>query len=237
MHNLSREEALIEYIQTTDQTLSRTARDGTAATGVHVGKRASRLTGANLHRALVQNRAATAAFIDWQSEQRPRSAFGMGATLTGLAWIVNFGIIAGELYRAWPYVTPGDGANSALPPVPPEGIADGLERLAGECAAIAHCDRPAQSRAIAHIEWEIGIGPLHPFYDGCGRVSRCFSTMLCLWHGRQPPIHISRETYMSAATKSEADFIEYWISAPVATLPPITPASTFAGLPPAHSLL
>lgn len=134
-----------------------------------------------------------------------------------MAWLVNFEITAGDLYRAWPYVTPGDGANGLLPQVAPEDIAPGLSRLADECAAITDLALSSKGRAIARMEWEIGIGPLHPFYDGCGRVSRYLSTMLCLWHELQPPVHSSREAYMTAAAESAESFVDYWTSSPKAT--------------------
>lgn len=207
-------ESLLGYMEELDRVLSRTVKTGIALTGVHSTKRPSRFDGVSLQQVIARNRRRAASFIEWRSELRPTVGAEMTAALLGLAWLANFEITAGDLYRAWPYVTPGELANGVLPEVAPEDIAPGLLQIGEECVAITGFDTVAKLRAIARVEWEIGVGPLHPFYDGCGRVSRYFSTLLCFWNDLQPPRHSSRDTYMAAATEGLESFMNYWTLAP-----------------------
>jgi hypothetical protein len=214
-----RAKLLTDYLDAVDHALSRTARTGITATSVHPSKLPSRLIGDELRKAVVRNRVRAAAFIVWRSGTAPADASEVGAALLALAWLVNFEITPGHVYRSWPYITPADSANCPLPPVAADDIVDGLAMLTNSCAALAELGQSEKRRAIARTEWEIGIGPLHPFYDGCGRVSRYFSTLLCLWHGLDLPLHRLREDYMAAATNSAEAFANYWTSMPVISLP------------------
>jgi hypothetical protein len=206
-------DAFVRYLRDIDEALSRTARTGSAATSVNPNKKPALLSGNALREAVETNRNRAAAFIHWQRRNNVVRPDDIIAVLTGLGWIVNFGILSEGLYRAWSYVTPGDG--NGAPAVPPARIGAGLVDLGAECAAIACLDPAGKARAIARVEWEIGIGPLHPFYDGCGRVSRYFSALLCFWHEAPLRIHPSRDVYMAAATAGEGAFIDYWVAAPL----------------------
>ena len=65
---------------------------------------------------------------------------------------------------------------------------------------------------IAHIEWELGVGPLHPFYDGCGRISRYFSALISLWTDTPLVRHQSRDEYFQHARGGEQAFAKYFLS-------------------------
>ena len=209
---------LTRYLRRIDQALSRTSATGTVATGVHGLKRPALLSGDDLLTVIDRNRSLSAEFISWQAAHRPTDRDGITAAVIALAWLVNLGITDGGLYRAWPYDVPLVEGSAPLSGISPTQIAGGLDRLTAECLDLSNRSMVEIARQISRVEWEIGVGPLHPFYDGCGRVSRYFSTLLCLWHNVPMPIHTSREEYMRAATSGEMTFADYWISMPHLTL-------------------
>ncbi|MFY7926327.1 MAG: hypothetical protein ACOVN5_10990 [Aquidulcibacter sp.] len=214
MSEMSRQKLISLYLKAIDNELSRTARTGAVATSVNRLKRPARLAGDELHSAMTRNRELAAEYIDWRAEEVPTRAEEMLAALTGLAVIVNFGILSGDLYRSWPYTVPTVGERVSGHEVAPDKIMSGLYELAQECVEIAKLGTDLKPRAVAQVEWKIGIGPLHPFYDGCGRISRYFTTLLCLWSDVELRVHRSRTEYMAAATAGEAAFIQYWILSP-----------------------
>jgi len=66
----------------------------------------------------------------------------------------------------------------------------------------------------AGVEWELGIGPIHPFYDACGRISRCFSLLTKLWMDEAPRLHASRDEYYRAACLGLRQFVTYYEQLP-----------------------
>jgi fido (protein-threonine AMPylation protein) len=130
--------------------------------------------------------------------------------LCGLAQLVGFGLLPEGLFRTWPYDTKRHNVKTEREPVPSSGIWAALEDLMELVIQAKDQDEQGRLEAIARIEWEIGIGPIHPFYDGCGRVSRYYSSLLSLWFNVPLAHHASREMYFSAASDGSDAFISYY---------------------------
>jgi hypothetical protein len=64
------------------------------------------------------------------------------------------------------------------------------------------------------LEWEISTGPLHPFYDGCGRVGRAVAFLMQTWLGATVAEYGSRAEYLAAARKGKQHFVGYFASLP-----------------------
>jgi hypothetical protein len=202
---LTRRLDLGAYLALTDEALSRTARTGFADPGRNEGKREATTNGAALQALLSRNREIARTFIDWRRSVVPNSADEIYSDAVTLGHIANLGITSGGLFRAWAYECPAVGGGA----VPVNRISTEMLRLAERCARMQDAGEEQQRATIAEAEWEIGIGPLHPFYDACGRVSRYFSTLLSLRTGTALPLYDSRSDYMDAATAGLSAFTDY----------------------------
>ena len=69
-------------------------------------------------------------------------------------------------------------------------------------------------RAIAGVEWDIAVGPLHTFYDACGRISRYFATLLFLWHSLPVVDRGERQIYFDHAIRGRAAFQQHYLTCP-----------------------
>jgi hypothetical protein len=78
----------------------------------------------------------------------------------------------------------------------------------------------------AWAEWELNGGSLHPFYDGCGRISRSFAAALLLRGGLLPPLYDTLAEYFDRGNRGIESFTAYmrkgitrsteWIARPMA---------------------
>jgi hypothetical protein len=58
-------------------------------------------------------------------------------------------------------------------------------------------------------EWELNGGGLHPFYDGCGRISRSFGALLLIAGGWLPPLYDDADSYFAHGHAGPAAFAAY----------------------------
>jgi hypothetical protein len=137
-----------------------------------------------------------------------------------VAGLAGAGTSQGVLLRQWDYSPSSVVGVDPIPGIAPENVRHQLFEIgAGFSAALAHGDREAQLREVVAMEWEIVVGALHPFYDGCGRIARYFTALTTLWLGDLPPVHESREAYFAAANGGVSTFQTYWHALPKARLP------------------
>jgi hypothetical protein len=61
----------------------------------------------------------------------------------------------------------------------------------------------------AWAEWELGGGALHPFYDGCGRISRSFAAMLLIRASSLLPLFDDRRSYFDHGNRGRTAFASY----------------------------
>ena len=78
--------------------------------------------------------------------------------------------------------------------MPPEQIPDAIVKFA-ETVHVRWGELSKDPVPLAAwAEWELIGGPLHPFYDGCGRISRAFSALLLHRGGSLPPLYEDSKT-------------------------------------------
>ncbi len=120
-------------------------------------------------------------------ETQPHSAADVRRLFLETYWIVNEGLLPGQaIWREW----------ETKYNIPSAGIRDAFDEFSRECYARMQnpsCDAISLS---AWSEKELNTR-IHPFYDGCGRVSRAWSVaqlarVNCKW-----PVFSSREEYFS----------------------------------------
>ncbi len=208
------ETKLHHYLKINDGALSRTVRDKIAHTAVSKKKEPALLTGAALSKALDRNRVSVAKFLAWRAARPAQDAAELNAALLALAALANLEIAPGPVYRAWPYKAQTTLAGEAPLNVAPSQIPREVLRMLQNYLEATNGTARQKLMATASVEWDIGIGPLHPFYDGCGRVSRYFSTLLCLWLAVPPRLHSDREKYMAAASRGRRAFQRYVLQQP-----------------------
>ncbi len=201
------------YLSDVDLALSRTAKSAKVATAVSAEKLPALLEGEPLRRALEKNRQNVAEWIAWRRRTLPNGAPDVVSAILTLAGLANAGITAGPTFRSWPYLAQTDLSSIDRSSIDSAHVWAELCVLAAQVSSTFNEDSERRKH-IAGYEWEIGIGPLHPFYDGCGRVSRYFATLLSLWSNETLPTHASRAEYMNAATLGKSAFQAYWTSCP-----------------------
>jgi hypothetical protein len=173
-------------------------------------KRPPLLAGPALRARIDANRRLVSRFIRWRQLAWPATPGEHFAVLATLAHLANLGILRTGLFRQWEYDAGRHGVRGARPPVPPSQVEPALLRLLAGVGRGPALEPAAQVALVAQVEWEIGVGPLHPFHDGCGRVSRYFATLLSLWLDVPLPTHRSREAYFRAARGGPDAFASYY---------------------------
>jgi hypothetical protein len=201
---------LATHLAGLDRRLSRTAATGIADRTASPAKQPSRLEGPALRRRIDANRQLVARFIAWRRGAWPRGAGEHFGVLCTLGHLAGLGIFPAGLFREWEYDVGRYGVADAGPPVPPAGVEPALLALAGELARGRELAAAARVELVARAEWALGIGPLHPFYDGCGRISRYAATLLALWLDVPLVTHPSRDAYFRAARAGPRAFVAYY---------------------------
>lgn len=122
--------------------------------------------------------------------------------VTTIARAVNAGIVPeGKLFREW---IPPEGERC-----PVEAISSQLWQLVETVAAEVKGGSEDAVATAALVEWALNGGELHPFYDGCGRISRLWSSRLLLTHGLSVPLWEGRNEYFDRGGAGKLIFTEY----------------------------
>jgi len=204
------ETALAAHLGRLDRTLSRTVATGRADRAASPRKRAALLSGSALRARVALNRRLVARFLLWRRRAWPVDAHEHFAAVCTVAHLAGLGLLPEGLFRRWPYDVRRHGVRAAGPPVPPRVVARALLALLARVARGRARGAAARLALVAEVEWELGIGPLHPFYDGSGRVSRYVAALLSLWLDVPLATHASREAYFRAARAGRAAFVAYY---------------------------
>lgn len=195
-------------LKTNDMALSRTSAQGQGDTSASQLKLPLRLSGEPLKESLLKNRLSVAQFIVGSNATVASSGPNLMASILCIANLTVSGTLPDSLFRVWPLP---DGRTYGPPqdstPVQPNEIWSRLFEVSG-LACIQFKTDPLAAAAL--LEWEIGIGPLHPFYDACGRASRGISVLLQYVSGEKIRTHLTREEYFDAGKKGRQAFLEYY---------------------------
>jgi hypothetical protein len=189
--------------------LSRT-RGGTVDTSTSPEKQAPPLEGEALRRRAAENEQRVQKFLfESRNDPPPRDGQGVLDLLWQLADWTNAGLLTpAQRLRTWssPPQPPAPPGSSR---VAPEGLAEALRQFADEVhrrwPELATDPVPLASWA----EWELNGGSLHPFYDGCGRISRGFGALLLLRASWLLPLYEDRDTYFARGHQGPDAFAAY----------------------------
>ena len=195
--------------------LSRT-RMGLCDTSTSPLKQPLLFSGDELRLRMLRNERRIHQFL-FQSRHNPPpcDAQAVEDLLLGIADMTNQGLLPGGRFRAWCIEarekSPSQDATASMPPakVPPE-------QLPGAVAAFARSvyQRWEELGAdpvplAAWAEWQLNAGPLHPFYDGCGRIARSFAAALLVRASWFPPWYDDHASYYRHSDAGIATFIAY----------------------------
>ena len=135
-----------------------------------------------------------------------------GREVLDLLWkiadLTNAGLLPEDKkLRAWPspYQPPGPSGNRVDHTELPAALEHFADLVYQRWEELAADPVPLASWA----EWELNGGSLHPFYDGCGRISRSFGALLLLRAGWLLPLYEDRETYFAKGHQGPAAFAAY----------------------------
>lgn len=207
--------SLLEYLITLDSLMSRTVIYGVGKTDISSFKRPLLLKGIPLLRQIELNRESVTRYIIWRMKYIPDVEFEHYNILCSMAELTNMNILPESLFRSWCYVSSKYGVNYQGQTINSRRIPQGLQKIATQVIKIKKLNTHAEKvKVISNVEWQIAVGPLHPFYDGCGRIARYYSTLLSLWFETGLVIHKSREEYFDAARKGRNSFYQYYLLLP-----------------------
>jgi hypothetical protein len=211
---------LVSYLSDMDRTLSRTVIANAILTTTSTKKRKALLEGDDLARQNERNRVLVAEFINWRRCSPPSQAGDLLESLLTLAALTGLNLFPDGIFRKWEYVGSHGISFSASEQVRPADIVDALIDLSCELfRKLGSADQFNDAIGIiADTEWEISVGPLHPFYDACGRISRYYTTLLSLWFSL-PVVHRGdRVVYFSHAVQGRQAFRDFFLACPRCTM-------------------
>lgn len=186
----------------TDLAMSRTSR-GVSDTSASSRKHPLKLEGEALREASQRNRDRLLDLLEVLPAPTTRQEAADG--LARIEATVNEGLLPEGRFRTWELDYP-DGniaAHVAVKDLPAE-----MDRLAAELCARWPAPGEDPVPAAAFVEWTLN-GPLHPYYDGCGRISRAAGAWVLLRSGALPPRYASKAEWYRAAAGGLEAFTEY----------------------------
>jgi hypothetical protein len=210
-HSLPFVEEIVNRLTASDEVLSRTFRTGVASVATSPYKKPSLLEGQALISQIAFNRRMVARAIADSCIWFPNSACEHLGALLSIATMACHGLLPEGLFRRWRYDPVYLDATVAMGRVAPSEILKSLELLMDRVVNAYTGDELMRLRTVAEIEWNLVVGPLHPFYDACGRISRYYSLLLSDWFSVPTPMHRTREVYFSAARGGSEVFISYYL--------------------------
>lgn len=209
---MTRSIAIAGHLALLDANLSRTATSGVVNTSVSAVKVAPNLEAQELLNITSRNRDQVAKYIAERASRRPNAKGDFVGPLLAIAELYSVGVFSEGLLRAWEYDYGQFNPMTSLPKVEPDAI---LPKLLELDARVVACFRAGDLRGLAsRVEWEVAFGPIHPFYDACGRIGRYASTLMALWAHESVRVHGGRAEYMSAGALGTEAFVAYCESCP-----------------------
>ncbi len=180
--------------------LSRT-REGRSDVSTSSRKRPLLYSGEMLRRISRQNEVSVYRFLyDTRHDPLPSTRLETEKLLLRIADITNDGLLPEGRLRTWS-ISPQH--------VPPKHLQQALDEF---------CDRLPERASkylldpipvAAWAEWQLNGGSLHPFYDGCGRISRSFAACLLIRTQYLLPLYDDRTEYFAHGNRGIDAFIAY----------------------------
>lgn len=197
------------------QRLSRT-RGGVSDTSTSAEKERLTVSGNELAEQSRKNEARVHALLfERRDSFNPQGPADVLQLLLEIADGTNDNLLPSNRWRRWDVPSHGEGRDefsqrallsAAIPFTSVEAALEEFVQVVFEHWSTLEAD-PVPLASWA--EWQLNAGPLHPFYDGCGRISRLFSAALFLRASWLLPMYDSRETYFERANRGTASFAGY----------------------------
>jgi len=185
--------------------LSRT-RQGVSDTSTSTRKKPLALSAEALRRRSAENEARVHRLVfAGRDDPPPAGPAAVREHLFAVADGTNAGLLPEGPLRTWP-IGGRDGKAPKVPPADLEpAIDDFCQRVFRRWGELATDPVPL----AAWAEWELNGGALHPFYDGCGRISRSFAAWLFIGGACLLPLYESREQYFAHGNRGLDVFEPY----------------------------
>ncbi len=197
--------------------LSRT-RKGISNTETSADKLPLRLIGDALRTKSAENEQMVhRSLFETRQDRAPRNGAEVQALLFQIADTTNEGLLPAGRYRTWEV-----GSHEIVPPegeAPTTAAQMKVTAQALPMAVASFCDtvylRWGELQSgdpvplAAWAEWELNGGSLHPFYDGCGRISRSFGAMLLLRGSALLPLYDNTASYFESGNRGHDAFCRY----------------------------
>ncbi len=196
-------ESLVAALKAADAALSRTVASSRVNNDVSNKKLPLLLAGTELAQAIEENRKLVAAYIIGAPKNSTASANDLHAAILTIASLTLRGMLPDSLFRKWSISGRKFGPSEDSEAVEPDQIASKLQVLADDMASSLKEDTIS---AAAALEWAIGTGPLHPFYDACGRISRASAALILVTSRLTLPAYPNRDDYFAASTQGRKQF-------------------------------
>lgn len=209
---------VLRIVNRNDRSLSRT-QTGVSDTSASRSKRKLLLEGQELREQVLENQWRVCQMIfDSRTDPPPRSLKEVEELLFAVADLTNDRLLPNGRLRSWeiPYrheSIEDDGFRpSPHRPIPPNKVLSAVREFATTILTRWAELKIDPVPLAAWAEWHLNVGPLHPFYDGCGRISRSFSSLLLLRGSSLLPLFEDRNTYFAKAIQGTEVFMPHFQS-------------------------
>lgn len=195
--------------------LSRT-RQGKSDTSSSKKKKPLLLFGKALQEKVIYNEKRVHQYIyRVDSITIPKSSEGVKQILFTIADMTNEGLLPKGRFRIWEIhanqqsLISGAIVSGPEAKLRPEELPQAIDDFCSEvfCRWDELYRDPVPLAAWA--EWQLNGGILHPFYDGCGRISRAFSAFLLIVGGHLLPLYNNSQSYFAHGNKGIETFTVY----------------------------
>lgn len=200
-------DALEAYFDSQDVVLSRTATTGTVDTSVSAVKSAPNLSQASLLAHLTRNRRRVTEYVLSRAARPPVTNGDFLASILSIGELYSAGVFESSLFRLWPYDYRKFNPNSQLPVIDSSAVVPALIEL--DVLVLSRVQKADALSLAGYVEWEIVFGPIHPFYDSCGRIGRYVSGLVAIWTKSALFVHASRPNYLAAGSSGRQEFLDY----------------------------
>lgn len=199
---------IIERLELSENQLSRT-RKGHADTTASTTKSPLLLSGEQLaQKTALNTKALHRLLFELRERPAPNSVSEVQRSLRQIEDTVNEGLLPGGRYREWELSYADDSAEFSKKALAKD-VPQAMDRFTRELFVRWSQLPSAAVVTAAWAEWMIQ-GPIHPYYDGCGRISRAVSAWILLWSGQTVPVYSSRQDWFRHAMSSREDFTLYF---------------------------
>lgn len=192
------------------------SRKGESDTGTSKEKLPLLLMGDTLKRRVKENEERVCQYIfETGGRFSPKNGRQVEEILFSIADMTNDGLLPAGRLRTWPIRAFQPSVHGDQPISGPE------EKVAPqnlEAAITSFCETVWQrwtelssdpAPLAAWAEWELNGGALHPFYDGCGRISRSFGAMLLIRGSILLPLYDETRLYFEHGNRGLDAFVFY----------------------------